>query len=145
MANFAFLDFWKQHTKKCIGSIFRSNLRLPLGINYITEKYSILLGIFSLTCIQLCWKHFLFNVIYVHNPDPTAWPLAILHIFTWQRNMRIKEGKCYKSKRNKKKYIKRGNSLNKLFKWHSNSVMIFSIFLKALEIYKATQMRRSKL
>lgn len=44
--------------------------------------------------------------------------------------MRIKGGKCNQKQEKWKKYIKRGYYLDKLYKWHSNSAMIFYIFLQ---------------
>ena len=73
---------------------FSLSLTLSLSISLFTYLY-------PHTFILLSWEHFLFDVnYYIHiNPDPTAWPSVILSIFTWQRNMHIREYNTSKVKR----------------------------------------------
>lgn len=72
---------------------------------YLSFSLSLSLTLFTYlyphTFILLSWEHFLFDVnYYIHiNPDPTAWPSVILSIFTWQRNMHIREYNTSKVKR----------------------------------------------
>ena len=78
----------------CISLSFILSLTHSLSISLFTYLY-------PHTFILLSWEHFLFDVnYYIHiNPDPTAWPSVILSIFTWQRNMHIREYNTSKVKR----------------------------------------------
>ena len=76
-----------------------------LRIDFLLVCISLSLSLSTNLCphifILLSWEHFLFDVnYYIHiNPDPTAWPSVILSIFTWQRNMHIREYNTSKVKR----------------------------------------------
>ena len=80
--------------------IFLSNVYPYLSLS-LSFSISLFTNLCPHTFILLSWEHFLFDVnYYIHiNPDPTAWPSVILSIFTWQRNMHIREYNTSKVKR----------------------------------------------